>query len=163
MIRIGVVSDTHLESRSAHLPKALVEGLKDVQMILVAGDIGDESVLAALKHLCKDVRAVWGNMDTESLRSRLPDRQLIKAGRHTIGLTHGRGNPAHLIDTVHKVFQGDTVDVVVFGHSHSPVNERHHGILFFNPGSPTDKIFAPYNSFGILEVNDEIKAQIVRI
>ena len=55
------------------------------------------------------------------------------------------------------------MDVIVFGHSHSPVNELRDGILFFNPGSPTDKIFAKYNSYGILTINKEIKGEIIRL
>lgn len=163
MMRIGVVSDTHLESGSAILPKALIEGLKGVGMILVAGDIGSRCVLDQLKRVCPDVRAVWGNMDADAFRESLPEKQIIKAGRYTIGLTHGHGNPAHLIDAVQKIFAAEKVDIIVFGHSHYPVNERHKGVLFFNPGSPTDKIFAPFNSYGILEINDEIKAQIIKI
>ncbi len=59
--------------------------------------------------------------------------------------------------------QFDNVNVIVFGHSHSPVNEVQNGALFFNPGSPTDKIFASYNSVGILEVGDTIKGRIIRL
>ena len=55
------------------------------------------------------------------------------------------------------------MDAIVFGHSHSPINEVHDGILFFNPGTPTDKVFATFNSFGILEVNDKIKGRILRL
>ncbi len=28
------------------------------------------------------------------------------------------------------------------------------GIIYFNPGSSTDKVFAPYNSYGVLEIKD---------
>jgi len=36
--------------------------------------------------------------------------------------------------------------------------------IYFNPGSPTDTIFAPYQSYGILEINGkEIKRSIVKI
>ena len=38
------------------------------------------------------------------------------------------------------------------------------GVLFFNPGSPTDKVFAAYNSYGILEINDKkVEGKIVKI
>ena len=53
--------------------------------------------------------------------------------------------------------------MLVFGHSHQPMNEIKDGILHFNPGSPTDKIFAPFNSYGILEINDKINGKIIKI
>ena len=67
-----------------------------------------------------------------------------------------------MIETVRSEFKG--VDAIIFGHSHAPINMTKDGILFFNPGTPTDKIFARTNSYGILEVTDkEIKGNIVAI
>ena len=64
--------------------------------------------------------------------------------------------------TVRKEFK--QVDVIIFGHSHIPCNERIDGVLFFNPGSPTDKIFAPYNSYGMIEITGKnINARIIKI
>jgi len=60
-----------------------------------------------------------------------------------------------------KEFEG--VDVIVFGHSHKPFNQIINGILMFNPGSPTDKIFTNTNSFGILELNKKIRAEHIEI
>ncbi|HTZ11350.1 MAG TPA: metallophosphoesterase family protein, partial [Candidatus Margulisiibacteriota bacterium] len=61
-------------------------------------------------------------------------------------------------------FKDERADVIIFGHSHSPLNEKIGNTLYFNPGSATDKIFAPYNSYGVIEVNESgIKAKIVRI
>ncbi len=37
------------------------------------------------------------------------------------------------------------------------------GILYFNPCSPTDRFFAPYNSIGILELTDKIRGTIIRL
>ena len=55
------------------------------------------------------------------------------------------------------------VDVIVFGHTHSSQNEIKNGVLFFNPGSVTDKVFAKENSYGILEINSSIKGRIVKL
>ena len=84
-------------------------------------------------------------------------KEIIKAGNFKIGLTHGEGAPEGIIDTVKKQFEKDKVDCIVFGHSHAPICERRENILFFNPGSPTDTIFAPFNSYGILEVDKKIE------
>ena len=45
-----------------------------------------------------------------------------------------------------------------------PLNMVKDGILFFNPGSPTDKIFAAKQYYGILEVTDKkIEGKIIKI
>jgi predicted phosphodiesterase len=45
-------------------------------------------------------------------------------------------------------------DVVVFGHSHIPWNERgEDGQLLFNPGSATERRRQPKHTFGILDLD----------
>jgi putative phosphoesterase len=132
-------------------------------MIIHAGDLTEERVLEELKAVCSNVRAVRGNMDPEQLLKRLPEKEIIPAGKYRIGLTHGWGAPAGLIELARSIFKNERLDIIVFGHSHSPLNEKRGDTLFFNPGSPTDKVFAPYNSYGIIEINDKIEARIVRL
>ena len=44
-------------------------------------------------------------------------------------------------------------DVVVFGHSHAPVNEiGEDGQLLFNPGSPTQRRAQPVHTLGELRI-----------
>ena len=46
-------------------------------------------------------------------------------------------------------------DLVVFGHSHEPVDEvGDDGQRLFNPGSPTHRRRQPQSSYGVLEVAD---------
>jgi hypothetical protein len=164
-MKIGILSDTHFpaQARQCRFPQKLLDAFQGVRMILHAGDIGDPACLDVLKKICPDIRAVSGNMDTLQTKKDLPERLLISVGAHTIGLTHGFGAPAHLIEYVRDVFKDDRVDVIVFGHSHTPVNEMRDGILYFNPGSPTDTMFASYNSCGILEIGAKVEGQIIRL
>jgi putative phosphoesterase len=77
---------------------------------------------------------------------------------------HGYGDPRNLIELLKKEFSNPRPDIIVFGHSHMPMNECIEGVLFFNPGSPTDTAFAPYKSYGIIEIKDDkIEAQIYKI
>jgi len=160
-MRIGVISDTHIPHAAPALPPEIYTALEGADMILHAGDIVRPSVLEDLRRLAK-VEAVYGNMDGPELRELLPAKKIIKAGRFRIGLIHGSGAPFKLMETVKKEFPS-SIDVIVFGHSHSAVNESKEGILFFNPGSLTDKVFAKYNSYGILTVNGKIEGKIIRI
>jgi len=160
-MNIGVVSDTH--NSDAGIPNKILESLKNMDMILHAGDLMELKILESLKSVCKDVKAVWGNMDSKDIRKQLPEKQIISVGKYRIGLTHGSGAPAFLIELVTDIFKSDNVNIIIFGHSHYPINERRGKILYFNPGSLTDKVFCPFNSYGIIEINEEIKARIVKI
>jgi putative phosphoesterase len=162
-MKIGVISDTHIPIRANDIPSKLLEAFKNVDMIIHAGDLVELNVLDALKAICRDVKAVWGNMDPSEVKKYLPEKQIVTAGKYRIGVTHGSGSPAYLIETVNDVFKDDKVDIIIFGHSHYPVNEKRGRILYFNPGSLTDRMFSNFNSFGIIEINEDIKARIVRI
>ena len=162
-MKIGVISDTHIPTRAKEIPKAILESLKRVDMIFHAGDLVDLSVLDVLKSICPNVRAVWGNMDPKEVRGCLAEKEVITLGKYRFGLIHGSGVPALLTQAVTDIFKNDNVDIIIFGHSHSPVNEKKGRILYFNPGSLTDTLLSPFNSYGIIEINDEIEARIVKI
>lgn len=160
-MRIGVISDTHIPRTCPSLPAKVIEAFSGVDMILHAGDLVEIKVLRDLEKIAKTM-AVYGNMDESEVRNLLHEKETIKIGGFTIGLIHGYGQPANIMNYVKKQFIGK-VDAIVFGHLHAPVNETKNGVLFFNPGSPTDKIFAKYNSYGILTVTDKIKGEIIKI
>ncbi|MFH1360557.1 MAG: metallophosphoesterase family protein [Candidatus Omnitrophota bacterium] len=157
-MKIGVVADTH----SRPLPKQMLDDFLAVDLIFHVGDLCSLSSIAELKKI-KDVKAVYGNMDESSVRRAIPRRDIVKLEKHSIGLFHGEGAPQNLLETVQKEFKNEHVDVVVFGHSHHPFNQVIDGVLYFNPGSPNDMIFAPYRSYGILEINDHIEGKIVKV
>ncbi|MCK7482134.1 MAG: metallophosphoesterase family protein, partial [Candidatus Moduliflexus flocculans] len=51
---------------------------------------------------------------------------------------------------------------LVFGHSHVPMCQWHDGLLFFNPGSTTDRRGTTYESVGVLEIdNGMISGRII--
>jgi putative phosphoesterase len=157
-MKIGVVSDTH----SQELPQQMLDDFKDVDFIVHAGDICSPAALAQLEKI-RPVKAVYGNMDSHDIRASLPQREILRCGNFSLGIFHGDGAPARLLETVRAHFKDVKVDAIIFGHSHHPLNERIDGTLFFNPGSPTDTVFAPYRSYGILEINDEITGRIVKV
>jgi putative phosphoesterase len=162
-MKIGVLSDTHVPDRARDLPRALLEAFKDVSMIIHAGDLIDLSVHKALTAVCTDVRVVAGNMDPVEIKDMFPPRQIIKAGAFTIGVVHGWGPPKKILEIVKEAFKADNPDIVIFGHSHQACSEQDGKTLYFNPGSPTDNVFAPFKSFGIIEITDTINARIVKL
>ncbi len=161
-MRIGVISDTHIPTRADRLPEAIFHHFKGVDLVLHAGDIEDIMVIYDLEEIAP-VKAVVGNMDPYELREELPVKRIVKAGGINIGLIHGWGEPEGLPKRVLEAFLGENVQCIVFGHSHQPFNQEIQGILLFNPGSPTDRVFAPYNSIGILHIEKGIKGEIIRL
>jgi len=160
-MKILVISDTHIPRVADDLPAEIYKAIETSDMILHAGDFVEIELLQKLKSLRPTV-AVYGNMDSTALRSTLNEKEVITAKDFRIGLIHGYGSPADLMATVKKEFRN--VDAVVFGHSHAPTNIVNDGILFFNPGSPTDRIFAKSNTYGMLDVTDKnISGRIITI
>ncbi|MFA5275783.1 MAG: metallophosphoesterase family protein [Candidatus Omnitrophota bacterium] len=162
-MRIGVLSDTHLTDKSQELPRKMLEDFKGVDLIIHAGDLIDCSVIDKLKKVCPNVIAVCGNMDPAEVRNKLPEKQIVSAGKFKIGVYHGNGVAANLVELLSGVFRNDAVDIIIFGHSHSGMNQEKNGIIFFNPGSPTDKVYARENSYGIIELNDKIELKLVKL
>lgn len=160
-MKILVISDTHIPVAAQELPQAIYDAIKDVDMIFHAGDFIDLSLLDKLRSL-KNVKAVSGNMDSKEIRMQLSPKEVVAIGKFKIGIVHGYGAPSELLNTVRNEF--DKIDCLVFGHSHAAMNMKKDGVLYFNPGSPTDKIFASVNSYGILEVTDKkIEGEIIEI
>jgi len=160
-MKIGVISDTHIPERALDIPEEIYSAFKKVDLILHAGDLVSIEVLKSLEEICP-VKAVCGNMDRPELKSMLNEKEIITVGKLKIGLIHGAGHPTKLIPYVKSAFK-ERLDCIVFGHSHNATNEIKNGVLFFNPGSPTDTIFSPCRSYGILEVDEKIKGTIIKL
>jgi putative phosphoesterase len=161
-MKIGVLSDTHLGDLKQALPflQALADRyFNDAELILHAGDLVNPDILMAFAG--RTVHAVRGNMDLGA--SHLPVRRIVTVGGFRIGLIHGWGAPDTLEERVLREFRGERLDCLVYGHSHQPVCHRRDGLLLFNPGSPTDRRWAPYHSVGLLEVGERIEGRLIRI
>lgn len=156
-MRIAVLSDTHLRAGKP-LPRFVWEQLTQIDMILHAGDLTNMGLLEELSCIAP-VRAVRGNCDGWDVS--LPDRDVIECEAFRIGLIHGdSGKGKSTAERAYSAFKDTFVDVIVFGHSHTPFMEWRDGILLFNPGSPTDKRRESQYSFGLLEIQQgQIKAR----
>ena len=152
-VRIGVISDTHIANKGEHVPGVILDAFKRVDLIIHAGDIVSLGVIDELKSVCAKVAVVAGNMDQEAVRKKYPLKQILEILGHRVGLMHGMGPALNLPQLLKNVFQEDNCDLIIFGHSHKPMNERIGMVLFFNPGSATD-LTAAYNSYGIIELRE---------
>ncbi len=150
MIRIGILSDTHLSHPSPWFTKHAQEAFKDCSTILHAGDLTDSSLLDVFTD--KDVHAVHGNMCEASSRQTLPTEKIIPIGGYTIGLCHGAGARHNIEERMWNVFPN--ADCIVYGHTHIAVNHTLSRTLFINPGSfsTTGRHGAPA-SYAILTIS----------
>ena len=151
-MRIAVLSDTHAHTVN-EIPERIRAVLAEVDLIVHAGDFTERVVLEGLRTL-GEVKAVRGNMDSGELKKMLPEKELFVVNGKKIGLTHGSGGPWGIADRIRQLFAD--VDIIVFGHSHEPCNQHLQGSLLFNPGWAR-------GSFGLLTINDEIKAEIIKV
>jgi len=151
-MKIGVLSDTHIHL-AEEIPAKIVAAFADVDLIVHAGDFVGSGVLEGLKKL-GEVRAVHGNVDSTTLRTMLPDKDVFSVEGKQIGVTHGWGSPDGIEDRVRGKL-GD-VDIIIYGHSHIPRIEKIGRVLFFNPGPG-------WRSFGILNLDKEVTGEIIEI
>lgn len=159
-MKIGVISDTHLNGPNPSLERVMETYFKDVDLILHAGDLTSMEVLHAFKG--KEVIAVAGNNDYSQVKRRLPLKKVIEVKHFKIGLTHGWGLPFGVEKRATSLFKG--IHCLVFGHSHWATNHRRNGILYFNPGSFSGGFSSLWRrSIGLLTVDEDIRGKIIRL
>ncbi|MGZ3514709.1 MAG: metallophosphoesterase family protein [Thermodesulfobacteriota bacterium] len=120
-MKIGVVSDTHLMEPHSEFKKMIESYFKDVEKIFHAGDFVDWSIAEYLSSQ-KELVAVCGNMDSQGIGKTFPRKRIIELGGFKIGLIHGGGPPFGIESRIRGEF--DEVDIIVYGHSHTPANHR---------------------------------------
>jgi len=84
----------------------------------------------------------------------LPSKELFTVNGKRIGLIHGSGGHWGIAERIRPMF--DDVDIIIYGHSHKPYSKVIRGSLLFNPGPAR-------NYYGLLTIEEEVKAEIVRV
>lgn len=159
---VGVIADTHIPSRARDVPYPVANALRNVDLIIHAGDMTTRDALERVRRLGPSVLAVRGNTDSPDVAMTLPVQRIVMIGPWRIGVVHGNGGAGGTTpERARRSFS--EVDCVIFGHSHQPMNERVNGVLLFNPGSPTDRRGEAMFSYGLLRVTDTgIESEIIR-
>ena len=93
MKTIGIISDTHIPTRMAKLPREALSAFNEVDLILHAGDFESLTVADSLEEIAP-LKGVSGNMCWNEVREKFPHNLLLQVEELTIGLTHGRGGPS---------------------------------------------------------------------
>jgi putative phosphoesterase len=150
-IVVGVISDTH----GLLLPTA-IKALKDVDLIIHAGDIGNTDVLDELEFIAPVV-AVRGNMDMIDGLRNLPETEAVEVGNVFLYIIHD----IHRLDIAPSEAG---FNAVIFGHFHRPSVSEEDGVLYLNPGSAAQPRRNYPASIALLRIRgNSIKPQIVDI
>ena len=147
-----VISDTHIPEICQKIPDEFLSRIKDEDVLFHAGDFTNLQTLRELEKRCK-LYAVHGNMDNPDVRKLLPDKRIVEISGKRIGIIHGWGAPFDLAKRVIKKFDSD-LDVLIFGHSHTPYHKKEGKTLLFNPGSLSSLSFKN-RTYGILNLRQE--------
>ena len=147
-MKIGVLSDTHIPEAAKEIPPQVFEVFRGVDLVLHAGDMHIIDVLDWLEAIAP-VLGARGNGDGHPLRPPFPkddprvkDTHILHLEGLSIALTHGCPLPEEApwttFDSLMRRKFGQSVDVIVCGDTHMPFVGWRQGVLYVNPGSPTN-------------------------
>ena len=131
MTKIGLLSDTH-----GYIDEKIFKYFKECDEIWHAGDIGSISIadkLAAFKPL----KAVYGNMDGQDVRSVYPKHQRFMCEEVDVWLTHIGGYPKRYAKEVKPGIINNPPKLFISGHSHilKVMFDKKLDLLHINPGA----------------------------
>jgi len=151
-VQVVVLSDTHAPRRWKTCPPAVALRLRGADLILHAGDVCTATVLDELSDYAP-VRAVLGNNDGPDVADwgAPPDLELDVGGL-PVAMIHDTGTRQGRLARMRRRFPA--ARLVVFGHSHIPLDESDSNLRIFNPGSPTDRRAQPQGTIGTLQIED---------
>ena len=162
-MRVVALSDTHAPRRWKACPPAVAEQLRGADLILHAGDLCTAAVIDELSQYAP-VLAVLGNNDGRDVADRgTPPTLLADLDGLRVGMIHDSGARSGRLLRLRRAFP--EAGLVVFGHSHIPLDEAGGGLRIFNPGSPTDRRSQPHGTVGLLQVEagQLVEARIVPV
>lgn len=150
-LRVGLISDTHGLLRPE--ARAFAVGC---DYIIHGGDIGSAAILDELSALAPLI-AVKGNNDRQAWAAHLPETEMIRVGGVFIYVIH---DLSKLDIEPHAA----GAQVIISGHSHKPLIELRHGIMYVNPGSCGPRRFNLPLSVGEIRVEGtKVRARTVEL
>ncbi len=145
-----MLADTHAPRRWRGCPPQVAAQLAGADLILHAGDVCTADVLDGPATFAP-VRVVLGNNDGPDVAAwGAPESVLLELDGVQVAMIHDSGPKAGRHRRMRRRFPG--ADLVLFGHSHIPLDEIGDGLRLFNPGSPTDRRRQPHGTIGVLEI-----------
>ena len=150
-MRVVVLADTHAPRRWRVCPPRVAQHLRRADLILHAGDVCTASVLTELAAYAPVV-AVLGNNDGPDVAEwGAPETAELDLDGLAVAMVHDSGPATGRLGRMRRRFPA--ADLVVFGHSHIPLDESAADLRIFNPGSPTDRRRQSHGTLGLLRID----------
>lgn len=160
VLEIAIISDTHLKNNVHKLDNLFLK-IKNIDLLIHAGDFNGGMTLKYLRDNFNFI-GVWGNTDDDEIKSLLQEKLVVQIGVYRIGVCHGHGKGKTTMERAYNCFRNDTVDIIIFGHSHQPSVSTKHKVLMLNPGSFTSKRRERWFSYILLTIDEKgCKANLV--
>jgi putative phosphoesterase len=148
---IGVISDTH-----GRIPPGIPNAFEGVDLIIHAGDIGEEAVLDKLSKIAP-VAAVRGNMDFGKWARQLPETETIEIGQVVLYVIH-------IANRLDPEPGKAGFKAVISGHTHLPDVYEKNGVTFINPGSASYPKFGHPASAALIQIRgDDLSVKLIRL
>ncbi|MDY6764755.1 MAG: metallophosphoesterase family protein [Halobacteria archaeon] len=140
MVRVAIISDTHIPSRASDIPGWVRQKVEEADHVIHAGDFDSKEAYQHVQELSDGLTAVYGNMDSRSLG--LPKVATKRVEGVEFVVTHGTGSPHgyedRVINTVRENASDDADRIVgVAGHTHKILDKEVGSYHLLNPGSAT--------------------------
>lgn len=166
-VKIAIIGDTHVKSIN-ELPNEMIKEIKESDWVIHVGDYTFADVLNGLIDLKGNYfKGVYGNADSKQIWDKVPLKEVFEIKGKRIGITHPASGGSHEnIETkVIAEFKNDSVDIIIFGHTHDPIIHYKENLIVINPGKGylEKDYYGPSTTIAILEINDDIRASIKEI
>ena len=131
MTKILLLSDTH-----GYIDAQILKFIKQSDEVWHAGDIGSLEILDTIKKF-KPVRAVFGNIDNQLIRTELPLDQNFIVEKISVLMTHIGGYPNRYDPRIKELISKNPPQLFICGHSHilKVIQDKKFNLLHMNPGA----------------------------
>jgi len=156
-MKIGIVSDTHGMKR--YIDKTIPH-LKNCDLIIHAGDnFSDSKYIHSATGV--GILAVRGNCDFENVE----DELVFDIEDKTVFLCHGdKYGVKYGLSEIEYKAKNIGADIVIFGHTHVPLQVKKDNIIYINPGSTSLPREVKDRSFKIINIeNNSIEIEMITI
>ena len=131
MKKILLLSDTH-----SFIDAQILKFVKQADEVWHAGDIGTIEVMDTIQKI-KPVRAVFGNIDDNIIRSEFPLDQRFTVENVNVWITHIGGYPNRYDTRIKEEIAKNPPKLFISGHSHilKVMFDKKLNLLHMNPGA----------------------------
>lgn len=155
-MKIGIISDTHGNKQCMD---EAISYLMDCDLIIHAGDnFSDSKYIHSVTKI--GMMAVKGNCDFDNVE----DELIFDIEDKNIFLCHGdKYSVKYGLEQLEEKAKEVEANIVIFGHTHTPLCIEKDNILYINPGSVSIPRNVNYKSMAILYIdNDNISVEEIR-